>query len=54
MTLLSTSKSEKRSLERLFRSKKNLLSIDDLTNRIINQITNQVTQKINDYNPEND
>ena len=51
---ISTSKSEKRSLERLFRSKKNLLSIDELTNRIINQITNQVTQKINDYNPEND
>ena len=51
---ISSSKSEKRALDRLFRSKKNLLSIDQLTNNIVNQITNQVTQQINNYNPEND
>mgnify|MGYP007000319190 len=51
---ISSSKSEKRALDRLFRSKKNLLSTDQLTNNIIKQITNQVTQQINNYNPEND
>lgn len=46
--------SEKRALNNLFKNKKTLLSINELTNFAYDEIAEKVRDKINNYNPENE
>ena len=49
---ISDSRSEKRSLNTLFKSKKNLLSTDQMSNMLYKSIAKKVSNQINNYNPE--
>jgi hypothetical protein len=49
---ISDSRSEKRSLNTLFKSEKNLLSTDQMSNMLYKSIAKKVSNQINNYNPE--
>ncbi|MBL6657088.1 MAG: hypothetical protein ISR00_07220 [Flavobacteriales bacterium] len=52
--VIKNSFSDKRALKQLFRNKKTLMSITDLSNAIYSEIAKDVSEKINNYNPENE
>ena len=52
--IIKESSSEKRALRNLFRSKKNLMSVNELANSAYEDIAKKVSDKINNYNPENE
>lgn len=52
--VIKDSFSDKRALKQLFRNKKTLMSISELSNSIYTDIAKDVSNKINNYNPENE
>jgi hypothetical protein len=51
---ISDSKKEKKSLDLLFKNKKNLMLADQLSEILFKNIAVQISQQINNYNPENE
>jgi hypothetical protein len=52
--VIKDSFSDKRALKQLFKNKKTLMSINELSNSIYTDIAKDVSDKINNYNPENE
>lgn len=52
--IIENSYTQKRALRKLFKNKKNLLSVNELANAIYNEVANEVSQMVNNYNPENE
>lgn len=52
--VIDNSYQQKRALRKLFKNKKNLLSVNDLANDIYQNIAVQISQMVNNYNPENE
>jgi hypothetical protein len=52
--IIENSYTQKRALRKLFKNKKNLLSVNELANDIYSEVANEVSQMVNNYNPENE